>query len=456
MNPLKTQLHILQLEDYSSLRFLRWWFAHPLTFKTGGKKPLVYTPKVRLIMAVTFLLYLAAVLFVPFPNNLVVIALLALEPFPLLLLSLIIIKPYEVVRRLLTIYAVRRAITGHPHLTVIGITGSYGKTSTKDFLFEILRHYAPILKTPESYNTIFGIAKVVELELHKKLHYFICEMGAYIRGEIKELTRMVPPDYAILTTIGSQHLERFKSLTNTTQAKFELIDAVKRQKALVNLDNKYIKNRLNLPQYSGVKTYSFTDPTADFYVSSYRLKPDGAELTIVSKNKRYQFKTKLFGSANLENLVAAIGMAFILGIDPKTIQKAVGGIKPSPHRLELIRIGNATLIDNAYSSNEMGFTKVISDLKSLPGKKALITPGIVELGSHTAKIHERIGKETAEVFDQIVLMGHNERTENLARGIAGKVKIDYLDNNSSVWPTIDALARKYNWILLENDLPDNF
>ncbi len=417
---------------------------------------MVVTPKTKLILAVTFLLYLAVVLFLPFPINLFATALLAFEPFPLLLLSLIIIKPYEIIRRQLTIALVRHAIKTHPHLTVIGITGSYGKTSTKDFLFEILRHGKQTLKTPESYNTVFGLAKVVKLELHEKLHYFICEMGAYVRGEIGELTRMVPPDYAILTAIGSQHLERFKSLANTTLAKFELIGAVKPERALVNFDNKYIKDHLRLPQYAGVNTYSFTNPSADFYVSSYQLKPNGAKLTIVHKNKKYQFETKLFGSGSLENLVAAIGMAFILGIDPTAIQNTVRDITPSPHRLELVKIGAAALIDNAYSSNEMGFTKIISDLKGLPGKKALITPGIIELGIHTAAIHERIGAEAAAVFDQIVLVGRSERTENLARGIAGRVKVDYLENNSSVWPTIDAFSRKYDWILLENDLPDNF
>lgn len=460
-NPLKTHLHILQLEGYESLRFLRWWVSHPFTFKTGGKKPISYTFKTKLILIVTFFLYLALVLVLPFPVNLAVIALLAFEPFPLLLLSLLIIKPYEITRRFTTKLSVRRQITRR-HPTVIGITGSYGKTSTKDFLFDILRHNEPTLKTPESYNTIFGIAKVIQYEFHKKIHYFICEMGAYVRGEIKELTWMVPPDYAILTAIGSQHLERFKSLTNTTLAKFELIDAVKAENALVNLDNKFIKERLGLPQYRNVKTYSFTDPAADFYVKSAKLKPNGTQFTLVYKNKDYDFTTQLFGSTNLENLVAAVGMSFVLSVAPETIQKAVGQITPSPHRLELIpqQTPDATrqpiLIDNAYSSNELGFTKVMSDLAGLPGKKALITPGIIELGSHTAAIHEKIGRQAAEVFDHIVLIGRNERTENLARGIADKVKIDYLEGNSSVWPTIDSLARKYDWILLENDLPDNF
>ncbi len=456
MNPLKTQLHILQLEGYDSVRFLKWWLNHPFTFQTSAKKPLVYTFKVKLILAVTFFLFLAVVLFLPFPINLIFTAILAFESFPFLLLSLFLIKPYELIRRHLTILSIRNSVISHPHLTVIGITGSFGKTSTKDFLFEILRHHQQTLKTPESYNTIFGIAKVVQLELHKKLNYFICEMGAYVRGEINELTRMVPPDYAILTAIGSQHLERFKSLNNTTLAKFELIDAVKPENALVNLDNNYIRDRLYLPQYQGIKTYSFANTNSDFFVRHYRLTPTGSNLGVVHKQKNYSFSTKLFGTTNLENLVAAIGMAFMLKVDPKKIITAVEQIQPSPHRLELIKIGDATLIDNAFSSNELGFTKIITDLKSLKGKKALITPGIIELGTRTAAIHETIGRLAAEVFDQIILVGRSERTENFSRGIAGKAKIEYLENNSSVWPTIDVLSRKYDWILLENDLPDNF
>lgn len=462
MNPIKTQLHILQLEGYQSSRFLKWWLRHPFTFTTSQKVPLVLTFKIKLILAVTFSLYLSLVYFVSFPLNLIVVSILAIEPYPLLLLSLILIKPYEIIRRFLTIENCRHQILVHSHLTVIGITGSYGKTSTKDFLFEILKQEKSTLKTPESYNTVFGISRVVNLELHQKLGYFVCEMGAFVRGEIKELTRMVPPSFAILTAIGSQHLERFKSLENTTLAKFELIDAVKPENALVNLDNPFIANHLSHPEYSKVKTYSFSSPEADFFVRSHHLTTSGSDLEVIYLHKSYRFKTRLFGTTNLENLVAAIGMAFILGIDPATIRKSVSQISPSPHRLQLVKLPQLEkshkcfLVDNAYSSNEIGFTKIISDLKNLPGKKALITPGIIELGSHTGPIHEKIGSLAAEVFDQIILIGRSERTENLSRGIADKVKVVYLENNSSVWPTIDALSKTYDWILLENDLPDNF
>jgi len=456
MNPLKTQIHILQLEGYQTNRFLDWWFKHPFTFSSSQKKPLVYTFKTKLILAVTFCLYLAVIYFLPFPLNLLTILFLTIEPFPLLLLSLLIIKPYEIIRRFLTIEASRFRILHHPHLTVIGITGSYGKTSTKDFLYEILSRQKQTLKTPESYNTVFGIAKVVSMQLHKKLNYFICEMGAYVRGEIKELIHMVPVNYSILTAVGTQHLERFGSLENTTLAKFEIVDAVSPENALVNLDNKYIREHIQLPQYKVVKTFSLENPNADFFVSEKKIGRDGTSFTLTYQEKTHTFKTKLFGTSNLVNLTAAIGMSFMLELNPETIQKAVEEIVPSSHRLELVKMGEATLVDNAFSSNEEGFTRIIADLKALPGKKALITPGIIELGKSTAPVHKKIGSLASEVFNTVVLVGKSERTAAIANGLGGKVKISYLENNSSVWPTIDALSKTHDWILLENDLPDNF
>lgn len=456
MNPLKTQLHIFQLEGYEPLRLLRWWIDHPFTFQATQKKPLVYTFKVKLILAVVAILILFLTISIKFPYNLFTVTFFAFEPFPLLILSLYLIKPYEIIRRILTIESTRRQVLTHPHLITIGITGSYGKTSTKDFLYSLLTHPHQTLKTPESYNTIFGISKVVALELHKKLNYFICEMGAYKRGEIKELTHMVPPQFAILTAIGSQHLERFKSLKNTTLAKFELVDAVKPQNAVVCLDNQYIQKHLSLPRYQKVKTYSISNPRADYYLSNIKINDKLTSFTLHHDRKQYSFTTHLFGTSNLMNLTGAIAMTLMLKIDPKNIAQAVLNIKSSPHRLELKSLGKCTLIDNAFSSNAEGFARIISDLKNMPGKKALITPGIIELGQDTHSIHKGLGEQASDVFDSIIFIGENHRTKAFAQGVNTENKVSFLPGHSSVWPTINELAKSYDWILLENDLPDNF
>lgn len=457
---LKTHLHILQLEGYSPARFLSWWLRHPLTFTTSDKKPLVKTSKALSLLRLTYLLYLI-LLFLSLTNfyYLIVLFLTFFEPFPLLFLSLLLIKPYEILNRQLTIRRSRAAIVNHPHLTVVAVTGSYGKTSTKDFLYQILSRHAPTLKTPHSYNTVFGIAKVIDLELTRRIRYFLCEMGAYVRSEISELTRQIPPDYAILTAIGSQHLERFKSLQNTTLAKFELLDAVKPEHALVNLDNPLIAQHLQLKRYQGVNTYSLSNPAADFYLSDIRPSPQGTRFSLHYQKISLQFETKLFGTANIQNLTAAIAMSLLLETPPATIHQAVSALEASPHRLELKTVGKATLIDNAYSSNEQGFTQIIADLKSLPGKKALLTPGIIELGSDTTSIHRRLGEQIATVFDTIYLVGHSDRTSAIERGIlsvSADQQINYLTDHRLLWPTIEKLAESHPWILLENDLPDNY
>jgi len=459
MNPLQAHLHIFQLEGYSPLRFFKWWLKHPFIFSTSSKKPLIYTFKVKLILFVTFTLYLFLVLLPPFPYNLFFVFVFAIEPVFLLMVSLAIIKPYEITRRQLTIWAVRRTIISHKSLTVIGITGSYGKTTTKDLLFEILKRYKTTLKTPESYNTIFGISKVIDFELTSKDKLFICEMGAYIRGEIRELTHMVPPHYALLTAIGSQHLERFKSIKNTTLAKFELVDSVPVENALVNLDNPLISKHIEQAKYFGIKTFSLSNSKADFYLTNYLLTPNGMSFTLKHFKQKYQFETHLFGTSNLQDLVGAISLALLLKVPAPVIKNAVASLRPSPHRLELSKIKRATLIDNAYSSNEQGVINIIADLSKLPGKKVIITPGIVELGAQSAAIHRRLGELIAPVFNTTILVGHSDRTKDLESGIKEKNrenKIQYLENNDLLWPEIDRLSETHDWILIENDLPDNF
>ena len=453
-----TQLTVLQQEGYSIFRFLTWWVRHPLTFSISSKKPLVITSKARFIIRLSYTVLTLCFLLLFFYGliyfSLIPILVFLLSPFLYFFVALIILWPYEKINRLRTMRHINHQITSHSHLTVIGITGSFGKTSVKDFLFTILSGWEETLKTPESYNTVFGIAKVIDLELLSKTKIFICEMGAYIRGEIAELCRMVPPTYAILTAVGTQHLERFKNLENTTLAKFELIDDVKPGHALVNLDNPLIATRITLSQYHGVKTYSLVNPQADFFVKKYVFSPEGLKFVLIYQDKEYSYVSSLFGTSNLYNLTAAISMALMMKVPEKIISQQVGQITPSPHRLELKKINQATLIDNAFSSNEDGFTSLISDLSKLPGKKVLITPGIVELGLRTVEVHQRIGGLASKVFDKFILVGKSIRTLSLEQGI--KKTVSFIPNSTNLWPLIEELSQDYDWILIENDLPDNF
>ncbi len=456
-----TQLQIIQQEGYSPSRFLTWWKSHPLVFSVSTKKPLVFTQKAKILTSLSLLVFsllvLSFILLKAYFLSIFVLSLFLFSPFIFLFIALLLMQPYEKINRFLTVKRIRQQILTHPHLTTIGITGSFGKTSVKDFLFHLISQEKSTLKTPESYNTVFGISKVVDFELLPKTQIFICEMGAYCRGEVAELCHMVPPDYAILTAIGTQHLERFKSIENTILAKFEIIDnCPNKSHCLANLDNPHIAKQLKLSQYHSVKTYSLINPAADFFVSTYLFGPSGISFTLKHKDKSYPFSSHLFGTSNLQNLVASISLSLLLKVTPQTIQNRLDSLQPSPHRLELKKIGQATLIDDAYSSNETGFTHIISDLSKLTGKKVLITPGIVELGIATASTHQKLGKLASSVFDEVILVGKSDRTENFHKGLRAGPVVSYIDNATNLWPIIDKLATKFDWILLEHDLPDNF
>ncbi len=454
---LRAHLTALQQEGYQVGRFLTWLLKHPFESKISTKKPLSWTDKAKNITRIAVAAWIATLAGLIFYQNVFLLVMVLFgvwQPGLFLVFGAFALKPYEFWNRRRVVSSTNGFFNTRTDLKIVGITGSFGKTSVKDFLFEIMRTDSEVVKTPESYNTVFGIKKVMEYEITRKTKIFLCEMGAYTRGEIAELCIMAPPDYAVLTAIGTQHLERFGSLENTTLGKFELVDAVDPTKALVNLDNELIEIRINLEKYKDIKTYSIENSNADFYIKSKKLSGGLTSFDLCWENKNYTFTTKLFGSSNLSNLVGAIGMALILKAPYKQIKERVSSILPSPHRLELKKIGSCTLIDDAFSSNEQGFTNIISDLKKLPGKKAIITPGIVELGNKTVEVHKKLGSQMSDVFEDIYLVGKSERTGAIIEGLGPKSAYKIIENDTNLWKIIEKLAADHDWILLENDLTD--
>lgn len=455
-----TQLQVLQLESYQMSRFLKWWQHNQFRNKLKNKVGLKYTPKIKLLISVSILVLVFEILYLkPLTFLLSVLVIHLSFPFTLLGISLVIIKPYETVRKKLTISHTRKTILSSRKLTTIGITGSYGKTTTKNYLLSILSKHQETVSTPESYNTTFGVAKCVALEICNKSRYFICEMDAYHQGEIKELCFQAPPKFALLISVGPQHLERLGSLDNATSANFELIDSVDPKNALVNIDNPLIAEKLKGFRYKSVKTFSLNSKSsADFFLTDFKMNRHGTTLTIHSSidQSNHQFTAPVFGSSNLVNLTAAISMALLLKIPTEHITQGLKSVTPSPHRLQLIRLGGATIIDDSYSSNVEGFENIIKDLSLQKGKKVIITPGVVELGPLTKDFHLNIGNKIGSVFDHAFLVGTSDRTKYIQQGIGKKFKSTFLENNINVWNLCQELSQKYDWILIENDLPENY
>lgn len=224
---------------------------------------MVITTKVKIIIFLSnvwlVIIGFLASKFSSFLFTILLILFLLLNPFILFLLALISLFPYEFINKIRVIKKTKNKIKNIPNLKVIAITGSYGKTTTKEILYQLLKSKYRVLRTPESYNTIFGIAKVVDLELNTNYQFFIAEIGAYKKGEIKTLCKMLEPSYGIITGITEQHLERFKSLRNIISTKFELFDFIKDPKKMVfNIEDKKILKELNKRGISYKKGFLWT------------------------------------------------------------------------------------------------------------------------------------------------------------------------------------------------------
>lgn len=349
-----------------------------------------------------------------------------------------------------------------PNLKVIGITGSYGKTTTKNVVYEILNIKFNAFKTPENYNTPYGLMISINNYLDKYNDYFIAEMGACKKGDIDELCRLVRPNIGILTKIGLAHLETFGSVDNILKTKFELIENLPQDGlAILNKDdlkqvNYPIKNKCE-KLWIGIDNHD-----ADFYAYDIVLNSTGTKFNVYFKteNKAYPFATKLLGKANLYNILEGIALGYKLGISIKDLQKAVERIKPVLHRLSISKYYDIFIIDDAYNSNPEGAKMALETLNLMPGKKIVVTPGMIEIGDLEDEVNREFGEQIAAVADEVILIG-KEKTYSIYEGLMAskysKKHIHILNDVMDAFPLMQKLkGDKETYVLLENDLPDTF
>jgi UDP-N-acetylmuramoyl-tripeptide--D-alanyl-D-alanine ligase len=270
--------------------------------------------------------------------------------------------------------------------------------------------------TPKNYNTTLGVTRTIRDELQATHEIFICEMGATRVNDIKEICDIVKPKYGIITSIGPQHLESFKSIENVVKTKFELADSLSEDGIVfLNYDNKYIKNnkiKQNKITYGIEKTkgkhYQAYDISATDKGLSFKMKDEN--------NQEYVFNTKVLGKHNIVNIAGCIAVASKLGIPMKTLVQRVKLIEPVEHRQQLIESGSDLIIDDAYNSNPSGAESALYTLSMFEGEKILITPGMIELGEKQYDCNFEFGKQAAKVCDYIILVG-KKQTKPIYEGI---------------------------------------
>lgn len=434
----------------------------PLNRIKKAKKPLVFTNRVkRMLITESIVIALITALSIAFAdrsiNYIIYACVLALSPFMLLLCNTLN-QPLEKSINRYYINDAKKMIEDHKNLTVIGVTGSYGKTSVKFILGTLLEAKFNVLITPESYNTTLGVVKTIRTGLRATHDVFVCEMGAKNVGDIKEICDIALPQNGIITSIGPQHLESFKSLDNIKKTKFELADALPSHGILMlNGEDENIADYCGKYNY---KKYGFSED-CDYYATNLSVSSNGTSFTVNHNGEQADFTTVLIGRHNVINLLGAIAMCCEMGIKLSDLKPYVRKVAPVEHRLQLIGRGNTTVIDDAYNSNPAGAKAALDVLSLFDGYKILITPGMVELGERQDKENYTFGCNTAKVCDFVALVG-TAQTKSIYKGLIDsgfdKDKIfvtDSLGEASSVSfnMNIDCTKRV---VLFENDLPDNY
>lgn len=426
------QLYLLQLENYELGRY--WKLLRQKGFFPSKDRPqrkeLVWTAKARalLVMAVGLHVLIVIVLAAatatvihPGLDNLVtgiVLGWLVLLPFYFVWfsLALIAIRPLDERAKHQLIQQAQAKLASLPQLQIIGIAGSYGKTTTKEVLKAVLSAKYSVLSPPESVNTPVGIARFILNKVGDDTKILVLELGEHYRGDIKQLCQIAPPDVAVLTGINEAHLERMKTLDNITATIFEAAEFAKPgAMVLLNGDDERIVSHYK--EYTGDREVRFygsgSDPEpsgtgrsrTDYFISDQKFDP--AKLSWNFKVQNHgEFDVALLGEYAIGSCVAALAVGEHLGLSAADIKIGLVQVRPVEHRLEPIRSGSGVLvIDDSYNGNPAGAAEAIKVLSRFENhRKIYITPGLVEIGSATAEVHRQIGRQLAKVADVVILI----------------------------------------------------
>lgn len=427
-----------------------------LKFKVTSRVKRLIVTNVLLIVLISFLEYKIG------DNNINYFILILFDLFInyVITLSIIINKPAEKIVYLSYKTKALKKLKQMNNLDVIGITGSYGKTSSKNILNDILSIKYNVLPSPKNFNTPYGLIITINNYLDKFDDILIAEMGAYKKGEINQLCDLVKPKYGILTKIGTAHIEIFGSQKNIQEGKFELIENLPLDGCAVLNGDDPLQRSYNLKNNCKVLWIGIESSDVDVRATNIKISADGTTFDCIFKdeNKKYTFTTKLLGYNNIYNILASLALAKELNLNINQMKKAVASVKAVEHRLELRNAGNITYIDDSYNSNPEGSKMALDTLSHMKGLKVIMTPGMIELGNKAYELNKEFGFYMKDKTDIVILVG-----EKITKPIMDGLKESNFDSKNihivkdtkEGFDLIKKLCKnKESCVLIENDLPD--
>ena len=425
--------------------------------KEKAKKPFVLTERVKRLIAMhaATTLVLALVLL---NVSCVLGYLLPAAEAILIALAAVCAQPIEKHINNQFLNDAKRRLDAMPGLIRIGITGSYGKTSTKFLLRDILSVRYNVLATPSSFNTPMGVTRVIREQLMPTHQVFIAEMGARHVGDIAELVDLVHLTMGLLTSVGPQHLDTFGTIERVRDTKYELIEGLPSDgMAVFARDGAYCEELF--ARCPMEKKYM---PGDLMQASDIAAGPWGTRFTLTdsSTGESRVCETKLLGEHSISNLLLCCTAARLLGLSLAEIAVGVARCQPVEHRLQLIQSGaGITIIDDAFNANPVGARAALRVLENFPGRRIIITPGMVELGGSEAEFNRSFGEQMARSVDVAILVGRRH-TQPIADGLihAGfpQENIHVVGSLEESTTLLHAMMKSGDVVLYENDLPDNY
>ncbi len=433
-------------------------------FSIKYKIPIAYTMRVKRLIATRLIFTFAVVALVHiFAVEYTYCAMMALTFDYWTLLANLINRPLEQAISRWYYNDAKRMLRAMPNLKIIGVTGSFGKTSTKHFLYRVLSEKYNVLMTPGNFNTTLGVVRTVREHLKPHHEVFIVEMGAKQRGDIKEICDLVEPTIGVVTSVGEMHLETFGSVENVARTKFELIDALpKGGFGVINIDSKAARNYIKERGYD-IATYAVECEEADFRASNILYSATETRFDVAHEGVVDEgYATHILGRGNILNITAALAVAEHLGISVEARRRAVRQIEQVEHRLSMRRNGGISILDDAYNSNPEGARMALEVLSGFAteGKRYVVTPGFVEMGAKQFENNKTFGGDIARAkVDGVYVVNEVNRaaiTEGLAEDGYPDSQVECVASFVEAMSSLQPKLKAGDVILYENDLPDSF
>ena len=422
-----------------------------------AKKPFVVTERVKRLIAIhavtAFLVALLSLAVSPVLGYLVP----AFEA-ALIALSAVCAAPVEKRINQQFVDDAKARLDARPGLIKIGITGSYGKTSTKFLLRDILSVKYSVLATPSSFNTTMGVTRVIREQLTGSHQVFIAEMGARHVGDIRELVELVRPTMGLITSVGPQHLDTFGTIERVRDTKYELIDGLPQDGTAIFARDGAICEEL----YARCPLEKKYMPGDLIAASDVEVGPWGSRFTLedTQTGEKVACQTRLLGEHAIANLLLCCTAARCLGLTLEEIAQGVARCQPVEHRLQLLDGGaGVTIIDDAFNANPVGAKAALRVLGGFPGRRIIITPGMVELGGEEDAFNAAFGEQMAACVDEAILVGrrHVQPIVNgLLRAHFPQEHIHVVGSLEESTKVLHGMMKPGDVVLYENDLPDNY